>query len=48
MPRFAANLTMLFTEYPMPERIDALPGPVFGASRFFFPTGRISMRWTLR
>jgi hydroxypyruvate isomerase len=37
MPRFAANLTMLFTEYPFIERIDRAAEAGFEAIEFLFP-----------
>lgn len=37
MPRFAANLTMLFTEYPMVERIERAAAAGFGAVEILFP-----------
>jgi hydroxypyruvate isomerase len=37
MPRFAANLTMLFTEYPFLERIDRAAEAGFTAIEFLFP-----------
>jgi hydroxypyruvate isomerase len=37
MPRFAANLTMLFTEYPFPERFDRAATSGFDAVEFLFP-----------
>lgn len=37
MPRFAANLTMLFTEYPMLERFDRAAAAGFQAVEFLFP-----------
>mgnify|MGYP001111260801 CR=1 FL=1 len=37
MPRFAANLTMLFTEYPVLERYDRAAAAGFQAVEFFFP-----------
>lgn len=37
MPRFAANLTMLFTEYPFLERIDRAADAGFEAIEFLFP-----------
>jgi hydroxypyruvate isomerase len=37
MPRFAANLTMLFTEYPVPERFDRAAASGFQAVEFLFP-----------
>ena len=37
MPRFAANLTMLFTEYPMIERFDRAAQAGFEAVEFLFP-----------
>ena len=39
MPRFAANLTMLFTEYPLVERIDRAAAAGFGAVEILFPYG---------
>lgn len=39
MPRFAANLTMLFTEYPMPERIDRAARAGFRGVEILFPYG---------
>src|SRR4051794_39442633 len=37
MPRFAANLTMLFTEYPVIERFDRAAAAGFKAVEFLFP-----------
>jgi hydroxypyruvate isomerase len=37
MPRFAANLTMLFTEYPFAERIDRAAEAGFRGIEFLFP-----------
>jgi hydroxypyruvate isomerase len=37
MPRFAANLTMLFTEYPFLERFDRAAAAGFAAVEFLFP-----------
>lgn len=37
MPRFAANLTMLFTEYPFIERFDRAAEAGFTAVEFLFP-----------
>lgn len=37
MPRFAANLTMLFTEYPFIERFDRAAAAGFEAVEFLFP-----------
>lgn len=37
MPKFAANLTMLFTEYPMIERFDRAAAAGFDAVEFLFP-----------
>lgn len=37
MPRFAANLTMLFTEYPFLERFDRAARAGFNAVEFLFP-----------
>jgi hydroxypyruvate isomerase len=37
MPRFAANLTMMFTELPFPERFGAAARAGFGAVEFLFP-----------
>jgi hydroxypyruvate isomerase len=37
MPRFAANLTMLFTERPFLERFEAAAKAGFGAVEFLFP-----------
>ncbi len=37
MPRFAANLTMLFTEHPFLERFDRAAGAGFDAVEFLFP-----------
>ncbi len=37
MPRFAANLTMLFTEYPFLERFDRAAQAGFDAVEFLFP-----------
>lgn len=37
MPRFAANLTMLFTEYPVLERYDRAAAAGFQAVEFLFP-----------
>src|SRR5688572_631631 len=37
MPRFAANLSMLFTEYPFLERFDRAAAAGFDAVEFLFP-----------
>jgi hydroxypyruvate isomerase len=37
MPRFAANLSMLFTEYPFIERFDRAAAAGFTAVEFLFP-----------
>ncbi len=37
MPRFAANLSMLFTEYPLLERFDRAAAAGFQAVEFLFP-----------
>jgi hydroxypyruvate isomerase len=37
MPRIAANLTMLFTEYPLPERFDRAAASGFRGVEFLFP-----------
>jgi hydroxypyruvate isomerase len=37
MPRFAANLTMMFTEVPFPQRFDAAAKAGFEAVEFLFP-----------
>lgn len=37
MPRFAANLSMLFTEYPFLERFDRAAAAGFEAVEFLFP-----------
>ncbi len=37
MPRFAANLTMLFTEYPVIERFERAAAAGFTAAEFLFP-----------
>src|ERR1700690_2506920 len=37
MPRFAANLTMMFTEVPFLERFDAAARAGFQAVEFLFP-----------
>lgn len=37
MPRFAANLTMLFNELPFPDRFEAAAKAGFGAVEFLFP-----------
>ncbi|MDQ3547626.1 MAG: hydroxypyruvate isomerase family protein [Chloroflexota bacterium] len=37
MPRFAANLTMLFSEYPFIERFDRAAAAGFEAVEFLFP-----------
>ena len=39
MPRFAANLSMLFTEYPFVERFDRAAAAGFEAVEFLFPYG---------
>jgi len=39
MPRFAANLTMMFTEHPFLERFDAAAAAGFEAVEFLFPYG---------
>lgn len=37
MPRFAANLTMMFTEWPFLDRFDAAANAGFSAVEFLFP-----------
>src|SRR3954470_6255314 len=37
MPRFAANLTMMFTEHPFLDRFDAAAKAGFTAVEFLFP-----------
>lgn len=37
MPRFAANLSMMFTEHPFPERFGAAARAGFDAVEFLFP-----------
>lgn len=37
MPKFAANLSMLFTEYPVIERFDRAAAAGFSAVEFLFP-----------
>ena len=37
MPRFAANLTMMFTEHPFPQRFGAAARAGFEAVEFLFP-----------
>ena len=37
MPRFAANLSFLFTELPFPERFAAAAAAGFGGVEFLFP-----------
>ena len=37
MPKFAANLTMMFTEVPFPERFAAAARAGFRAVEFLFP-----------
>jgi hydroxypyruvate isomerase len=37
MPRFTANLSMMFTEWPFPERFQAAAAAGFGAVEFLFP-----------
>jgi hydroxypyruvate isomerase len=37
MPRFAANLSMMFTEHPFMERFGAAAAAGFGAVEFLFP-----------
>ena len=39
MPRFAANLTMMFTEYPVVERFDRAAAAGFRAVELLFPYG---------
>ena len=39
MPRFAANLTMLFTELPFLDRFEAAAAAGFEAVEFLFPYG---------
>src|SRR4051812_25905669 len=39
MPRFAANLSMLFTEYPVLERFDRAAAAGFTAVEYLFPYG---------
>lgn len=42
MPRFAANLTMLFTEYPVAERFDRAAAAGFRAVEFLFPYDHVA------
>ncbi|MCW2573808.1 MAG: hyi, partial [Frankiales bacterium] len=37
MPRFAANLSMLFTELPFLERFEAAKAAGFSAVEYLFP-----------
>ena len=37
MPRFAANLTMMFNEWPFLDRFDAAADAGFSAVEFLFP-----------
>ena len=37
MPRFAANLTMMFTEWPFLDRFDAAAQAGFTAVEYLFP-----------
>ena len=37
MPKLAANLTMLFTEYPLPERFERAAASGFGGVELLFP-----------
>ena len=37
MPKFAANLTMMFTEWPFLDRFDAAADAGFGAVEYLFP-----------
>ncbi|MCR9256111.1 MAG: hydroxypyruvate isomerase family protein [Alphaproteobacteria bacterium] len=39
MPRFAANLTMLFTEWPLEDRFEAAAGQGFRGVEILFPYG---------
>lgn len=39
MPRFAANLSMMFTEHPFMDRFDAAAAAGFEAVEFLFPYG---------
>lgn len=39
MPRFAANLSMMFTEHPLVERFDQAAAAGFTAVEFLFPYG---------
>lgn len=45
MLRFAANLTMLYTEYPFFERFDRAAAAGFSAVEFFFPYGEPAQRY---
>lgn len=45
MPRFAANLSMMFTEVPFLDRFDAAAQAGFTAVEFLFPTS-IRPRWS--
>ena len=40
MPKFAANLTMLYQEYPLLERIERAASAGFRASRFSIPMAK--------
>lgn len=40
MPQFAANLTMLFNEYPFIERFEKAAKSGFKAVEFLFPVDR--------
>ncbi|MCO4318503.1 hydroxypyruvate isomerase family protein [Phyllobacterium sp. 21LDTY02-6] len=48
MPKFAANLTMMFTEWPFLDRFDAAADAGFGAVEYLFPyevePGEIALR----
>lgn len=49
MPRFAANLTMLWTEHPLLERLDRAAAAGFGAVEILFPYGEDApaLKWAL-
>ena len=45
MPRFAANLSFLFTERPFLERFAAARAAGFAAVEFHFPYELTARRW---
>ena len=48
MPKFAANLTMLFPDRPFLERFEAAAQAGFKAVEFSFPRRRAGTSWITR